>query len=80
MEGGIIIATENGTDIYLNDSTTPVATINEGEYYRILANQYKNQGGGHFNMYVKPLKMFTYISLSGRALATIPEDTIIFHL
>ncbi|WP_029295360.1 T9SS type B sorting domain-containing protein [Chryseobacterium hispalense] len=56
MEGGIIIGTENGTDIYLNDATTPVATIDEGEYYRILANQYKDQGGGHFNLYVRTTK------------------------
>ncbi|WP_072883416.1 T9SS type B sorting domain-containing protein [Chryseobacterium takakiae] len=65
MEGGIIIATQNGTDIYLNDSTTPVATINEGEYYRILANQYKNQGGGHFNMYVKTSKSVYLYQLVG---------------
>ncbi|SMP27137.1 T9SS type B sorting domain-containing protein [Chryseobacterium profundimaris] len=65
MEGGIIIATENGTDIYLNDSTTPVATINEGEYYRILANQYKNQGGGHFNIYVKTSKNVYLYQLIG---------------
>ena len=65
MEGGIIIGTENGTDIYLNDSTTPVATINEGEYYRILANQYKNQGGGHFNIYVKTSKNVYLYQLIG---------------
>ncbi len=65
MEGGIIIATENGTDIYLNDTTTPVATINEGEYYRILANQYKNQGGGHCNLYVRTTKNVYLYQLVG---------------
>lgn len=56
MEGGIIVATENNTEIYLNNGTTPVATINEGDYYRILQNQYQNQGGGHFNIYVRTSK------------------------
>ncbi|ALR31520.1 hypothetical protein ATE47_13775 [Chryseobacterium sp. IHB B 17019] len=56
MEGGIIIGTENNTEIYLNDGTTPVATIDEGEYYRILQNEYKNQGGGHFNMFIRTTK------------------------
>ena len=65
MEGGIIIGTENGTDIYLNDATTPVATIDEGEYYRILANQYKNQGGGHFNLYVRTTKNVYLYQLVG---------------
>lgn len=65
MEGGIIIATENNTDIYLNDTTTPAATINQGEYYRILANQYKNQGGGHSNLYVKTTKNVYLYQLVG---------------
>lgn len=56
MEGGIIIATENNTEIFLNNGTTPIATINEGDYYRILQNQYQNQGGGHFNMYIRTSK------------------------
>ncbi|NML58675.1 T9SS type B sorting domain-containing protein [Chryseobacterium cheonjiense] len=65
MEGGIIIGTENGTDIYLNDSTNPVATINEGDYYRILANQYKNQGGSHYNLYIKTTKNVYLYQLVG---------------
>ncbi len=69
MEGGIIIATENGTDIYLNDATTPVATINEGDYYRIMANQYKNQGGGHSNLYVRTTKNVYLYQLVGAGAA-----------
>ena len=33
MEKGIILATENGTEIYLNNGTTPVATLNAGQYF-----------------------------------------------
>jgi len=65
MEGGIIIATENDTDIYLNNGTTPVATIDEGEYYRILANEYKDQGGGHSNLYVRTSKNVYLYQLVG---------------
>ncbi len=69
MEGGIVIGTENGTDIYLNDATTPVATIDEGEYYRILANQYKDQGGGHSNLYVRTTKNVYLYQLVGAGSA-----------
>ncbi|MDR6405751.1 MULTISPECIES: T9SS type B sorting domain-containing protein [Chryseobacterium] len=65
MEGGIIIATENDTDIYLNNATAPVATIDEGEYYRILANEYKDQGGGHSNLYVRTTKNVYLYQLVG---------------
>lgn len=56
MEGGIIIATENGTEVFLNDGITPVATLGEGDYYRILQSSYINQGGGHSNIYVRTSK------------------------
>ncbi|WP_449400581.1 T9SS type B sorting domain-containing protein [Chryseobacterium wanjuense] len=69
MEGGIIVGTENNTDIYLNDGTTPVATIDEGEYYRILANEYKNQGGGHSNLYVRTTKNVYLYQLVGAGSA-----------
>ena len=69
MEGGIIIATENDTDIFLNDATTPIATIDEGEYYRILASQYKDQGGGHSNLYVRTTKNVYLYQLVGAGSA-----------
>ncbi|MBT2623793.1 gliding motility-associated C-terminal domain-containing protein, partial [Chryseobacterium sp. ISL-6] len=65
MDGGIIIATENNTQIFLNSSTVPIATINAGQYYRILANAYINQGNGHFNMYVKTSKNVYLYQLVG---------------
>lgn len=65
MEGGIIIATENNTEIYLNAGTTPVATINEGDYYRIMANAYATQAGGHSNIYVRTTKNVYLYQLIG---------------
>ncbi|WP_419869659.1 T9SS type B sorting domain-containing protein [Chryseobacterium sp. CT-SW4] len=66
MEGGIIIGTENNTDIYLNDATLPIATINEGEFYRIMDNAYVNQNNsGHYNIYVRTTKNVYLYQLIG---------------
>ncbi|WP_278353330.1 T9SS type B sorting domain-containing protein [Chryseobacterium gleum] len=57
LEGGIIIGTENNTQIFINGSNTPIATINSGEFYRILGNKYVQQGtSGHFNMFISTSK------------------------
>lgn len=56
MEGGIIVATENNTQIFLNGSPTAIATINEGEFYRILSNNYINAAGTHYNMFIATSK------------------------
>ncbi|ATL75997.1 hypothetical protein IQ37_01415 [Chryseobacterium piperi] len=69
MEGGIIIATENNTEIYLNAGTTPVATINEGDYYRIMANAYATQAGGHSNIYIRTTKNVYLYQLIGAGSA-----------
>ncbi|ASK30849.1 gliding motility protein [Chryseobacterium sp. T16E-39] len=69
MEGGIIVATENNTEIYLNAGTTPVATINEGDYYRILANAYATQAGGHSNIYIRTTKNVYLYQLIGAGSA-----------
>ncbi|GAB0156132.1 hypothetical protein CHRYSEOSP005_13960 [Chryseobacterium sp. Alg-005] len=69
MEGGIIVATDNNTEIYINNGTTPVATINEGDYYRILANAYATQAGGHSNMYIRTTKNVYLYQLIGSGSA-----------
>lgn len=57
LEGGIVVATENDTKIYLNGSTTPAATINQGQWYRISGDAYQLQGtNGHYNMLVSTSK------------------------
>ncbi|AYN01190.1 gliding motility-associated C-terminal domain-containing protein [Chryseobacterium sp. 3008163] len=56
LEGGIVIATENNTAIYLNGSTTPAATLNAGQWYRISGSSYIVQGGAHPNMYINTSK------------------------
>lgn len=58
MEGGLIIATEDNTDIYINGVTTPVASLSEGQYYRIDETSYALQpgAGNHSNMYISASK------------------------
>lgn len=65
MEGGIIVATENNTEVFLNNATTPVVTLNEGDYYRILNSGYINQGGSHYNIYVRTSKNVYLYQLIG---------------
>ncbi|KPH13202.1 gliding motility-associated C-terminal domain-containing protein [Chryseobacterium sp. ERMR1:04] len=67
MEGGIIIATENNTEIFLNNNPIAVATLNEGEFYRILDSGYTLQGtAGHYNIYVRATKnVYLYQLVSG---------------
>ena len=68
MEGAVIVGTENGTQIFLNGGALPVATINEGQYYRVTSTPYIDQGGGHFNMYIKTSKnVYVYQLLAGVA-------------
>lgn len=53
LEGGIVVGTENNTQIFINGATTPIATIDSGEYYRISGSNYVQQGtSGHFNMFI----------------------------
>lgn len=57
LEGGIIVATENNTQVYLNGAGTSIATLNQGQMYRISGSDYAAQGtNGHFNMLVTTSK------------------------
>lgn len=57
LEGAIVVAVENDTKIYINGSTTPIATLNQGEWYRITGDNYVLQGtNGHYNMFVSTSK------------------------
>lgn len=66
IEGAIIVATENNTEIRLNNNSTPVATLNEGQYYRVSAMNYILNGPSHLNLYIKASKnVYVYQLLSG---------------
>ncbi|MCD1116353.1 T9SS type B sorting domain-containing protein [Chryseobacterium turcicum] len=66
IEGAMIVATENNTEIKLNNNPIPVAILNEGQYYRVSAMNYMVNGPSHLNMYIKSSKnVYVYQLLSG---------------
>ncbi|MCU7615375.1 gliding motility-associated C-terminal domain-containing protein [Chryseobacterium sp. GMJ5] len=71
MEDALIVATENNTQVFINNNPTPVTTLGEGDSYRVnqLSNtNYINQGNEHYNMYIKTTKnVYVYQLLAGVA-------------
>lgn len=73
VEDALIIATEDNTEVYINDGTTPIATLNEGQWVRAcqgpnntFVNKYIDQGNGHYNMRIKTSKnVYVYQLLAG---------------
>jgi uncharacterized repeat protein (TIGR01451 family) len=60
LEVPVIIATQNDTRIYVNGSNTPIATLNNGDYFEIPSTNYSqsspsgNVAGG--NLYIRTSK------------------------
>lgn len=66
MEKGMIVATEDNTEIYINNGTTPAATLNAGEFYLTDNSAYVNPGVSHYNMLIKATKnIYVYQLLAG---------------
>ncbi|WP_322550898.1 T9SS type B sorting domain-containing protein [Flavobacterium psychraquaticum] len=64
MELPLIVANENGTEIFINGSTVPIITLNAGGYF--LLDNANYQGSINRNMYVKTNKpVFAYQLLGG---------------
>ena len=68
MEKAIIVATEDNTEIYLNNDTVPVAVKNAGEYYETDNSAYILQDYEHYNMRIKTNKnVYVYQLLAGNS-------------
>jgi len=73
MEEVIILATEDQTEVFLNDSNTPYVTLNKGEFEIINdviseGVYFKQKNGDAFTMYVKTSKnAYVYQLLAGVA-------------
>ncbi|WP_010517586.1 DUF11 domain-containing protein [Croceivirga radicis] len=65
----LIIATQNNTAIYVNGATTPIATINNGEFFEIPSSNYSSNTVGA-NMYVTTSKdAYAYQCMGGSTAA-----------
>lgn len=72
MEGGIIVATENNTQVFINNIAAPIATLNEGQYYVIPDTSYSFRGGSVYNMFIKTTKnVYLYQLLAGASNGTL---------
>lgn len=66
MEGALVIATENNTEVRVNNETLPIATLNIGQYFMIPDSKYQLQGNGHYNLYIRTSKnAYIYQVLAG---------------
>ncbi|MDQ0592614.1 gliding motility-associated-like protein [Chryseobacterium ginsenosidimutans] len=73
MEDALVVATEDNTEVYVNNETTPIFTLNAGQGKRVCSpdnivftNKYIDQGSGHYNMRVKTSKnAYVYQLLAG---------------
>lgn len=77
MEGAIVVATENNTALYLNDSTVPFATlVNKGDYYLVNESNYILRGNDHYNLHIKTDKnVYVYQLLGGVESGNSPLAT-----
>ena len=78
LEFPVIIATQNDTKIYVNGGTSPIATINAGDYYSIPATNYSQSSTSTSvpgaNMYVSLSKEAYAVQSLGGAASTATAD------
>jgi uncharacterized repeat protein (TIGR01451 family) len=61
----IIIATQNNTQIFVNGAATPLATINDGDFFMVPGSNYSSNSPGG-NMYVRTSEdAYAYQNLAG---------------
>ncbi|GGG49180.1 gliding motility-associated C-terminal domain-containing protein [Epilithonimonas arachidiradicis] len=60
IEGGLIVSTENNNKIYLNGSSTPTYTLNEGDFKILKAIDFKDEG-----IFVKSEKPIYFYQFAG---------------
>lgn len=66
MEGALVVAIQNNTQVFLNNETVPAAVLNEGDYYVVPDTKYVLQGNNHYNLYISTTQnTYVYQLLSG---------------
>ncbi|WP_289062359.1 gliding motility-associated C-terminal domain-containing protein [uncultured Zobellia sp.] len=69
LEFPIIIGTVNGTEIFVNGATTPIATINNGEFFVIPGSNYSGSTAGSNLTVTTSNNVYAYQSLAGSTSA-----------
>ncbi|MBW7675731.1 T9SS type B sorting domain-containing protein [Chryseobacterium chendengshani] len=70
MEGALVIATQDNTQVFLNNETLPIATLNTGQYYVVSDTKYQLQGTNHYNLYIRTTKnAYVYQLLAGDSVS-----------
>jgi gliding motility-associated-like protein len=70
LERPMVVAHVNGTRVFLNDSTTPVATLNAGQTYIVATNSFTAQN----NLYIKTSEpVYLYQMIGGAPAGTAHE-------
>ncbi|WP_123803503.1 PA14 domain-containing protein [Maribacter sp. 4G9] len=65
----LIIATENNTQVFVNGSPTPIATLNEGDFIEVPSSNYSSNSVGA-NMYIETSKdVYAYQCVGGSTAA-----------
>jgi uncharacterized repeat protein (TIGR01451 family) len=65
----LIIATENNTQIFVNGSATPIATLNDGDFFEVPSSNYSSNAVGA-NMYLETSKnVYAYQCVGGSTQA-----------
>ncbi|WP_103072122.1 PKD-like domain-containing protein [Aquimarina sediminis] len=65
MEIPIIIATQDNTEIFVNGSATPIATINNGDYFDIPSSNYSGTSAGANMLVTTSERAYAYQALAG---------------
>lgn len=65
MEKALVIASEDNTAVYVNDETSPIVTLNKGDFY-LIKDKFNNPSSGIYNLYIKATKpTYVYQLLAG---------------
>lgn len=66
MEKGMVVAVVDNTQVYLNNATTPAATLSAGQHFLTPNDAYLNQGSQHYNMRIRTSEnAYVYQLLAG---------------
>jgi hypothetical protein len=81
----VIIATENNTEVYVNNETTPFATLNDGQWIKIPSTKYSQSGtSGGFqgaNMYIRATKnVYAFQTLDAGSNNDFPANADVFQV